>query len=90
LEERARGLEPLSEELPLLSRAAAAHGEQEADPGPESHQPPAASPHPVLEALAALDPDALSPREAQDALYHLRSMLDGTVFVPQHALGSAE
>lgn len=29
----------------------------------------------VLEALAALDPDQLSPREALDALYHLKSVM---------------
>ncbi|MBD0276079.1 MAG: DNA mismatch repair protein MutS, partial [Acetobacteraceae bacterium] len=87
LEERARGLEPLSEELPLLSRAARGDAAAEAagsDP-PQAAPPP---PHPALEALAALDPDALSPREAQDALYRLRSLLDGAVFAPQHALDS--
>ena len=39
--------------------------------------PPALAPmpaHPVLEALAALDPDALSPREALDALYQLHRL----------------
>lgn len=32
--------------------------------------------HPVLGALAELDPDRLSPRQALDALYRLRSLLD--------------
>ncbi len=32
--------------------------------------------HPVLDKLAALDPDALSPREALDALYALRQLLE--------------
>jgi DNA mismatch repair protein MutS len=32
--------------------------------------------HPALEKLAALDPDALSPREALDALYALRQLLE--------------
>ena len=32
--------------------------------------------HPALEKLAALDPDALSPREALDALYALRRLLE--------------
>jgi DNA mismatch repair protein MutS len=82
LEERARGLEPLSEELPLLSRASAAAGPDRG--GPEAP----AAPHPALEALAKLDPDALSPREAQEALYRLRSMLDDAVFAPQHVLSS--
>jgi DNA mismatch repair protein MutS len=45
--------------------------------GPQAELPlfPAAAetlaPHPVLERLAALDPDALSPREAQALLYEL-------------------
>ena len=39
-----------------------------AAPGPE--------PHPVLEALAAIDPDALTPKEALDALYRLKGNLD--------------
>ena len=64
LEERARGLDPLSDEMPLFARAAAPRKE------------PAASDNPVLEALAALDPDALSPREAQDELYRLKSLLE--------------
>jgi DNA mismatch repair protein MutS len=40
----------------------------------------AAPPQPVpaaLDRLAALDPDALSPREAQEALYELKRLLDG-------------
>ncbi|WP_149539176.1 DNA mismatch repair protein MutS [Siccirubricoccus phaeus] len=73
LEARARGLDPLSEELPLFARPAAPPAPVP-DPGP----PPAES-HPALAALAALDPDALSPREAQAALYRLRALLDGTV-----------
>ena len=63
LEARARGLDPLSEELPLFARPAA--------------PPPAA--HPVLDALAGLDADALSPREALDALYRLKSLLRESV-----------
>lgn len=64
LEERARGLDPLSDEMPLFARAAE----------PRSAQPQAG--HPALSALAALDPDALSPREAQDELYRLKSLLE--------------
>jgi DNA mismatch repair protein MutS len=63
LEARARGLDPLSDELPLFARAA---------------PPPAAAPpaeHPALAALAELDADALSPREALDMLYRLKSLL---------------
>jgi DNA mismatch repair protein MutS len=36
----------------------------------------AAKPDPLREALAAIDPDALSPRAALEALYALRRVLD--------------
>ena len=39
-----------------------------AAPGPE--------PHPLLEELADIDPDALTPKEALDALYRLKRRLD--------------
>ncbi|MBD0276206.1 MAG: DNA mismatch repair protein MutS, partial [Acetobacteraceae bacterium] len=84
LEERARGLEPLSEELPLLSRAAAACG----PPASAAADVPSSELHPALAALAGLDLDALSPRDAQETLYRLRSMLDDAVFAPQHTLSS--
>jgi DNA mismatch repair protein MutS len=62
LEERARSggpAGPLAEELPLLARAA----------------PQPAAPPGLVAALEALDPDALSPREAQEALYRLKGLL---------------
>jgi DNA mismatch repair protein MutS len=65
LEARAKGLDPLAEELPLFAR-----------PGPA-----AAPSHPALEALATLDPDTLSPREAQEFLYRVKSLLE-TVAAP--------
>ena len=34
--------------------------------------------HPVLDALAEIDPDTLSPRDAQEAIYRLRALLDGS------------
>jgi DNA mismatch repair protein MutS len=37
---------------------------------------PEPEPHPVMEALQATDPDALSPREALDRLYELKRLLD--------------
>jgi DNA mismatch repair protein MutS len=37
---------------------------------------PDAEPHPVVEALEALDPDALSPRDALERLYELKRLLD--------------
>jgi DNA mismatch repair protein MutS len=60
LEERARGLTPLAEELPLFSAAA---------PMPRPALPEA------LRVLADADPDALSPREAHALLVRLKSML---------------
>jgi DNA mismatch repair protein MutS len=66
LEERARGLDPLSGELPLFSAAPAAA---------------ASAPQPLMakdtlrDAVAAIDPDALTPREAMEALYRLKSLL---------------
>jgi DNA mismatch repair protein MutS len=70
LEARARGLDPLSDELPLFARPAAPMD------APLARAAPLPGPHPALAALAALDPDALSPREAQAALYRLRAMLE--------------
>ena len=37
---------------------------------------PEPEPHPVVESLAALDPDALSPREALEKLYELKRLLE--------------
>ena len=46
------------------------------DPSPAA-PPPAAPPAaaPLREALASLDPDAMSPREALEALYRLRGLI---------------
>jgi len=38
-------------------------------------EPPALEPDPVTEALATLEPDRMTPREALDALYRLKSLL---------------
>ncbi len=61
LEARARssGQDTLAEELPLFAQRV---------------PKPAAPRSPIAAALAALDLDALSPREAQEALYHLKSL----------------
>ena len=53
----------LVDDLPLF-QALAAPGQPEAQ----------AAPHPALEALAALDPDDLTPREALEAVYRLASL----------------
>ncbi len=53
----------LAAELPLFAAAV-----QPADPEPS---------HPALDALARIDPDALTPREALDWLYRLKAALDG-------------
>ncbi|MEO3471126.1 DNA mismatch repair protein MutS [Roseomonas sp. CAU 1739] len=63
LEARARGLDPLSDELPLFARPAPAVAEA------------APSEHPALAALAELDTDSLSPREALEFLYRLKTLL---------------
>ena len=81
LEERARGLDPLSDELPLFARGAS---------GVPAGQAGVAEAGRVAAALAALDPDALSPREAQEALYGLKALLDGAVAAPQNGLVSQE
>ena len=44
------------------------------DPGFDPGLDPAFPAHPALEKLAALDPDGLSPREAQALLYELRAL----------------
>ncbi|EPX84139.1 Mismatch repair ATPase (MutS family) [Rubellimicrobium thermophilum DSM 16684] len=64
LEARARegGPRALEDELPLFASA----------PPPEAPVPSA-----LEERLRALDPDALSPREALEALYALKGLLDG-------------
>jgi DNA mismatch repair protein MutS len=43
-------------------------------PRPESHRPSAAA-SPLAEALRAVNPDELSPREALEQLYKLRALL---------------
>ena len=58
--DRGRPKESLIEDLPLFAVAA--------------KPTPAAPPDPVLEALDALDPDDLSPRAAQEALYRLKAL----------------
>jgi DNA mismatch repair protein MutS len=76
LEERARssGQDALAEELPLFARGSS----QPAKPLSAAEQ-----------ALSELDPDALSPREAHEALYYLKSLAAGTS-MPQHQEPAAE
>jgi DNA mismatch repair protein MutS len=62
LEERAGRLTDAAS-LPLFATLRA----PEAEPAPDR----------LREALAAIDPDALTPREALEALYRLRGMLEG-------------
>jgi DNA mismatch repair protein MutS len=67
--QRAAGLEGAQTELPLFAES----------PGtsPTSAASPRAVPPDTLrEAIAAIDPDALSPRQALEALYTLRRLLD--------------
>jgi DNA mismatch repair protein MutS len=58
LEARARGLDPLAEELPLLARRE--------DPPPPSSI--------LAAELDALDPDRMAPREALEAIYRLKAL----------------
>ncbi|SUE42996.1 DNA mismatch repair protein MutS [Roseomonas gilardii] len=83
LEARAKGLDPLEEELPLLRAARPAPGAsapQHFSPGvawDEGFHPepePAASDKALRESLEAMDLDAMSPREALEALYRLKSL----------------
>ena len=60
----------LVDDLPLFSVAARRADAPAAHPEPE---PP--KPSPVEEALRAVNPDELSPREALEALYRLKGML---------------
>jgi DNA mismatch repair protein MutS len=57
-----------------LESAAAPQGDLFAPPSAPA-EAEAGEPHPALERLASLDPDAMSPREALDALYALRTLL---------------
>ncbi|UFN49022.1 DNA mismatch repair protein MutS [Roseomonas sp. OT10] len=92
LEARAKGLDPLSEELPLFGAAApVAPDPSEADRNVLSDEPAAPASGLVLEALAAIDPDALTPREALEALYRLKSLaptLHDAVTAPRAGLSS--
>jgi DNA mismatch repair protein MutS len=63
LSELERQLRPASSQPDLFSAAGA--------PGP-----PPAETHPALDALAALDPDAMTPKEALEALYRLKKIAD--------------
>ena len=62
----------LAEDLPLFS-AALKRPAPKAEPVAETP----AGPSPVEEALAGIDPDSLTPRQALDELYRLRGLLRG-------------
>jgi DNA mismatch repair protein MutS len=57
----------LADDLPLFSATAARATKKQAETAPD----------PAVEALAALDPDAMTPREALEALYRLRTLVSG-------------
>ncbi len=78
LEQRARGLDPLSGELPLFAAPAVGAAAPAAD-------------DPLRAALAALDPDSMAPRDALEALYRLKMTInldDAVVAAPRHPLSS--
>lgn len=62
---QASTLERLAEELPLFAALRA----------PVAEAPAAAPPNPALEALQAVDPDTLTPRQALEELYRLKMLL---------------
>jgi DNA mismatch repair protein MutS len=77
-----RVIELARHRLRELEQAAQRHAEggsnqlslfAQASPAPA---PTAAQPEPVRERLAALDPDQMTPRQALDALYELRALLE--------------
>ncbi len=57
----------LSDDLPLFAAA-----QRQSIPPPAAPPPP---PSPSLSALAALNPDELTPREALEALYRLKTLI---------------
>jgi DNA mismatch repair protein MutS len=57
-----------------LEGAASPQGDLFSAPAPPAPEPPATATHPAIDRLRALDPDALSPREALDLLYELRRL----------------
>ena len=65
----AGALAKLADDLPLFAATRAASASA---PGPAA----APGPDPLAEALDSIDPDALSPREALEALYRLKSLRD--------------
>ncbi len=64
-----------SAELPLFAAAQPQHGEAHGDlAGPAFEAPPA---DPLRDALAGIDPERLTPRQALECLYHLKDLLSG-------------
>ena len=61
-----------SSRLRELEQAAARQSEQQQDQLPLFHTPEA---HPLLESMRSIEPDEMTPREALDALYKLKGML---------------
>ena len=60
-------------ELPLLAALDGPPASEQPPEPPEAETNP--PPHPLQDAIAALDPDTMSPRDALQAIYHLKSML---------------
>jgi DNA mismatch repair protein MutS len=63
----------LIEELPLFAAAMSAASPRGEGQG-EAELPPAPAPSPVEEALAAINPDELTPKAALEALYRLKGL----------------
>ncbi len=60
----------------LIALESAAPGDRETKESPSTSPSESESTHPALEALQALDPDALNPRQALDQLYQLKALLE--------------
>jgi len=72
--ERRAEAERLVAEMPLFAGLATTSQEEDSAPVEDSSGRSYETNGPVLEALDELDPDRMSPREAMDALYHLKSL----------------
>jgi DNA mismatch repair protein MutS len=73
-------LESRRERLDRAERESADGAQQELPLLPAATAPPETLPEPLRAALAALEPDEMTPKEALEALYRLRRLLDGGEF----------
>jgi len=67
------------EQLAKLEHDALAHGQQQDlfTSTTPTHAEPESEPHPALQTLESIDPDALTPKQALDAIYRMKKLLSG-------------